>query len=126
MVSSCGFDSYLDYFRGDPKKWVLEQGWCQTRYMPKLAEYAGRLQEIPFDFHEMIGALAPRPIFINAPKGDTNFRRDSVGKVVEAASQVYQLYGKLDNLQVEHPDCGHEFPEALRQKAYQFMDETLK
>jgi hypothetical protein len=23
--------------------------------MPKLADYAGRLAEIPFDFHEMIG-----------------------------------------------------------------------
>ncbi len=36
VVSSCGLDSYLDYYGGDPKRWDPEQGWCQTRYMLKL------------------------------------------------------------------------------------------
>jgi hypothetical protein len=55
IVSSCGLDSYLDYYGGDPKRWQPEQGWCQTRYMPRLAGFAGRLADIPFDFHEMRG-----------------------------------------------------------------------
>ena len=59
IVSSCGLDSYLDYYNGDEKNWQPEKGWCQTRYVPALAEYRGRLADIPFDFHEMIGALAP-------------------------------------------------------------------
>ena len=66
VVSSCGLDSYLDYYGGDEKNWVLEKGWCQTRYMPKLADYKGRLADIPFDFHELIGALAPRHVLIIA------------------------------------------------------------
>ena len=73
VVSSCGLDSYLDYYGGDPQNWQLERGWCQTRYMPKLADYAGHLADIPFDFHEMIGALAPRTVFISAPLGDVEF-----------------------------------------------------
>ncbi|MCA8990601.1 MAG: hypothetical protein KDA88_01410, partial [Planctomycetaceae bacterium] len=52
VVSSCGFDSFTDYYNGDPKNWVLERGWCQTRYMPRLADYQNRLDEIPFDFTE--------------------------------------------------------------------------
>ena len=52
VVSSCGFDSFLDYYGGDPANWHPERGWCQTRYMPRLADYRGRLAEIPFDFHE--------------------------------------------------------------------------
>jgi dienelactone hydrolase len=126
VVSSCGFDSYLDYYGGDPQNWQLERGWCQTRYMPKLTEYSGRLAEIPFDFHEMVGALAPRPVFINAPLGDSNFKWDSVDRVVAAASQVYRLYGKPENLRVEHPDCGHDFPETLRQAAYRSLDQSLR
>jgi hypothetical protein len=126
VVSSCGFDSYLDYYSGDPRNWKLERGWCQTRYMPKLATYAGHLQDIPFDFHEMLGALAPRPVFVNAPFRDINFKWDSVDRVVAAASQVYRLYGKPKNLHLEHPDCGHEFPEAMRQMAYRLLDERLK
>jgi hypothetical protein len=126
VVSSCGFDSFLDYYDGDPRNWQPERGWCQTRYMPKLANYRGRLEGIPFDFHELIGALAPRPMFINAPLGDSNFRWRSVDEIVKVATPVYELYRAKENLRVEHLDCGHDFPEDIRKKAYQFLDGTLK
>jgi dienelactone hydrolase len=126
VVSSCGFDSYLDYYGGDPKNWELGRGWCQERYLPKLAEYRGRLAEIPFDFHEFLGALAPRPVFINAPLGDSNFQCRSVDEVVNAAAAVYRLYSAEENLAVEHPDCGHDFPEAVRERAYRLLAEKLR
>jgi dienelactone hydrolase len=126
IVSSCGFDSFLDYYGGDPKNWQPERGWCQTRYMLKLAEYGGRLQEIPFDFHELIGALAPRPVFINAPLGDSNFKASSVDEIVKAAAAVYRLHRAGKNLMLEHPDCGHDFPEAIREQAYRLLDEKLR
>jgi hypothetical protein len=126
IVSSCGFDSFPDYYGGDPEVWKPERGWCQTRYMPKLAQYAGRLNEIPFDFHELIGALAPRQVFVNAPLGDTNFKWRSVDAVAKAASQVYSLYGVPQNLRLEHPDCGHSFPPELRDVAYKLFDKNLR
>jgi dienelactone hydrolase len=126
IVSSCGFDSFLDYYDGDPKNWQPERGWCQTRYMLKLAEYRGRLEEIPFDFHELIGAVAPRPIFISAPLGDSNFQWRSVDEIVKAASAVYRLHRAEKNLTVEHPDCGHDFPETQRQQAYRMLEEKLR
>jgi hypothetical protein len=126
IVSSCGLDSFLDYYGGDEKVWQLEKGWCQTRYMLRLAEYRGRLEDIPFDFHELIGALAPRHVFINAPLRDSNFRHDSVDRVVAAASQIYKLYGQPARLRVEHPDCEHDFPDAMRQIAYELFDEVLE
>ena len=122
IVTSCGLDSYLDYYGGDAKNWQPERGWCQTRYMLKLASYNGRLAEIPFDFHELIGALAPRVCFINAPLKDSNFKWDSVDRVVAAASQIYKLHGKPENLLVEHPDCDHDFPDAMREKAYKLFE----
>ncbi len=126
VVSSCGFDSFLDYYDGDPKNWQPERGWCQTRYMPRLAEYRGRLEEIPFDFHELIGALAPRSVFVNAPLGDSNFQWRSVDEIVNAASAVYRLHRAEKHLAVEHPDTGHDFPEAQREQAYRLLAETLR
>ena len=126
VVSSCGFDSFLDYYGGDPANWQPERGWCQTRYMLKLAEYRGRLAEIPFDFHELLGALAPRPLFINAPLGDSNFRARSVDEVVAAASAVYRLYGAEKNLHVQHPPGGHDFPDEVRDQAYRLLEEKLR
>lgn len=126
IVSSCGLDSYLDYIGGAPRVWQPGQGWCQDRYMPKLANYAGRLADIPFDFHEMVGALAPRTVFISAPLKDSNFNWESVDRVVAAAAQVYRLYGKPENLRVDHPDCEHSFPASMRQIAYRVLDGRLK
>src|SRR5438876_9529186 len=126
VVSSCGFDSFVDYYGGDPEVWKPERGWCQTRYMPGLARYAGRLNEIPFDFQELIGALAPRQVFVSAPLGDTNFKWRSVDDIVKSASPVFRLYGVPQNLRVEHPDCGHLFPRGMRDMAYELFDKTLK
>src|SRR5690606_16804414 len=91
VVTSCGLDSFLDYYAGNEKMWLPEQGWCQTRYMPKLANYRGRIEEIPFDFHELIGALAPRDVLIVAPLKDSNFQAASVDRIVAAARPVFQL-----------------------------------
>ena len=126
VVSSCGFDSFLDYYAGDSANWQPGRGWCQTRYMPRLADYRGRLAEIPFDFHELIGALAPRPVFVNAPLRDANFRWQSVDEVLNAASAVFRLYRVPQNLQVEHPDCEHDFPPEVRDAAYRFLDQHLR
>lgn len=125
VVSSCGLDSFLDYYGGDEKVWLPEKGWCQTRYMLKLADYRGRLQDIPFDFHELIGALAPRHVLIIAPLRDHNFRAESVDRIAAAARPIYQLYGHPERLRVEHPDCAHEFPLEMRELAYRLLDSVL-
>jgi hypothetical protein len=117
IVSSCGFDSYLDYMNGNIK------GWTSIRYMPKLLNY--RLEEIPFDFHEMIAALSPRPFFVNAPISDANFKWQSVDKVIAAARMIYKLQGAENNLRVVHPNCEHDFPDEIREAAYKFIDEKL-
>jgi dienelactone hydrolase len=125
VVSSCGLDSYLDYYGGNPKNWDPEKGWCQTRYMLKLAGYKGQLADIPFDFHEMIGSLAPRHVLIIAPTRDSNFRADSVDRIVAAARPIFKLHGQEQRLRVEHPDCEHDFPPEMREAAYKLFDTVL-
>jgi dienelactone hydrolase len=125
VVSSCGLDSFLDYYGGDPKNWMAEKGWCQTRYMPRLAKYQGRLAEIPFDFHELIGSVAPRHVLIVAPKADSNFKAESVDRIAAAARPIFKLHGHPAHLRIEHPDGGHDFPAAMREEAYQLFDRVL-
>jgi hypothetical protein len=125
VVSSCGLDLYTDYYDGDPKVWRPEKGWCQVRYMPRLLAYADRLSDIPFDFAEMIGALAPRHCLISAPLRDSNFRWQSVDRIAAAARPVYALLGAADALRVEHPDSDHDFPMAIRQEAYALFEKHL-
>ena len=127
IISSSGLDSFLDYYGGNPAVWAPGKGWCQERYMPRLLNYAGRLAEIPFDFHELLGALAPRPVFVNAPLRDSNFQWQSVDRCIAAAREVYALYGApADRLTVAHPDSEHDFPDAQRETAYALLDSVLK
>ena len=94
--------------------------------MLRLLTYSSHLEDIPFDFHEILGALAPRPVFINAPLRDANFQWASVDRVVKSARAAYALHGAATWLQVEHPDCEHDFPDALRETAYHLFDSVLK
>jgi dienelactone hydrolase len=119
IVSSCGFDSVLDYYEGNLK------GWVQERYMLKMANYLGRPQDVPFDFYELIAALAPRRVFINAPLKDANFKWDSVDRVAAAARPVFAMHGVESNLTIRHPESHHDFPDRERMEAYQVIESVL-
>lgn len=120
IVSSCGFDSFVHYMNGNIK------GWCSDRYMPQLLQYQNHLGDVPFDFYELIGALAPRWVFINAPLGDSNFKSSSVDEIVSSAKPVFDLYHASTKLRVEHPNCAHEFPEPMRERAYRLFQNYLE
>jgi hypothetical protein len=120
IVSSCGLDSFLDYKNGDIT------GWTSSRYMPRLGNYRSRLEEIPFDFHELVAALAPRHCLISAPMRDDNFQWDSVRRIGQAARQVYELYGVAPRLRILHPPCDHDFPPEIREEAYRLFDRVLR
>jgi len=126
IASSCGFDSYLDYYDGAERVWYFGAGWCQIRYMPRLSNYRGRLDTIPYDFPELLGALAPRPLFVNAPLHDSNFRWKSVDVCAAAARPVYRLLGAGDRLVIRHPDSDHNFPDDMRAEAYRTIDSVLR
>ena len=112
IVSSCGLDLYTDYYGGDPKVWQTEKGWCQLRYMPRLLDYVGRLETIPFDFAEIIGTLAPRTCFISAPLRDANFRWASVDRIVAAARPVYAHARRTDGAERRAPRQRTRLPRA--------------
>jgi hypothetical protein len=120
VVSSCGLDSVLDYKDGNL------QGWVQERYMLKMAEYLGRPEAVPFDQYELVALLAPRRVFLSAPLHDSNFKHESVARIVKAARPVYALHGAEAKLSVMHPDCDHDFPDAAREEAYRLLALDLK
>jgi hypothetical protein len=95
--------------------------------MPRIASTYGKDPgKMPFDFTEVVGALATRPIFVSAPLKDHNFEVSGVVDCVKAAGPVYELLGAKENIVLRHPDVGHDFPPAVRQAAYAFLDKVLK
>jgi len=120
IVSSCGFDSLLDYYGGHI------QGYVQERYMLRMAEYLGHAQDCPWDHYELIACLAPRHVFVNAPLRDANFRWESVDRIAAAARPVFRLQHAESHLQVVHPDSEHDFPDAERCASYALIQRVLR
>jgi dienelactone hydrolase len=120
-VTSCGFTSFSRYYGGDLT------GWSHKGYMPRIAGVYGKSPErMPFDFHEILGLIAPRAVFVNAPAGDANFDVTGVKDCVRSARTVYgTIYRKPELLAVEHPEAGHDFPAEVRRRAYDFLDRSL-
>jgi putative membrane-bound dehydrogenase-like protein len=119
-VSNCGWTPMHDFKGGKLK------GWDQDRYMPRIrTEFGLDPDRVPFDFYEVIAAIAPRAFLSVSPVGDDNFDVAGVRKAIPAAEEVYQLLRAGDYLQVRYPDCAHNFPEGERGAAYAFLDQHL-
>jgi cephalosporin-C deacetylase-like acetyl esterase len=121
VVSSCGFTPFHDYYGGKVA------GWTSDRYMPRIGEvYENNAGRLPFDFYEVLGALAPRGFFSNSPIHDSNFDIAGVRKAFAQAETVYSLFGARERLRLVTPDAPHDFPEAERQAAYAWLDSLLQ
>ena len=117
VVTSCGFTAFEDYYGGDLT------GWTSDRYMPRIkSTYGSDPARMPFDFHEVIAAIAPRPLFVSAPLEDSNFEVSGVKKVEQSARQVYELCGAESALRFEYPDAKHDFPSDVRQTVYRWLE----
>lgn len=121
VVSSCGFTAFHSYYGGKLA------GWTSDRYMPRIRDvYGNDPNKVPFDFHELVAAIAPRPFFSNSPIQDSNFDVEGVRQVEAAAREVYELVGANEQLTVLYPDVKHDFPDDVRTAAYEWLDKQMK
>jgi dienelactone hydrolase len=120
VVSNCGFTR----FHKDDNANL--RAWASDRYMPRIhTVYHDDPDRVPFDFTEIVAALAPRPFLASAPERDSDFDVSGVQDCIAAARPVYALFGAADSLRANYPDSAHDFPEDAREVAYRFFDEHL-
>lgn len=130
VVSSSGW-TLFDYYNAGAKVTERYGGkmgpWAQDRYMPLVkTRYGLDPGKMPFDFDEVIAAIAPRYFFSNSPVNDSNFDVNGVKEGIRKAQEIYKLYKVPGHLQVHYPDAGHDFPVEIRQLAYKTIDSVLK
>lgn len=120
LVTSCGICALKEYVKTNGGNlW----GWAQDRYMPLISsKYKNDPELVPWDFPEIVEALAPRPLFINAPLHDENMNYPGNKIIIDKAITAYEELGASKLFRYENPDVQHSFPENIRQKAYDFID----
>ncbi|MDF9798908.1 hypothetical protein OKW21_004171 [Catalinimonas alkaloidigena] len=99
--------------------------------LPRLGFFAENEDRIPYDYHEILASVAPRPMLVIAPSWDQYHAYEDVKKTVLEAKKVYGLYHSEDKLQLEGPeDYNRLSPDTkalmLKWAKENFVEESLK
>lgn len=120
-VSSCGWASLggaPNPFSFSRREWFV--------HIPSLRHYfsAGIT---PFDFHEVVALIAPRPFFNYSAREDQFFpNAEDIARKAAEVRTVYSFYGRESHYQFVLGEGEHDFPDSIREQAYAFLDRHLK
>ena len=89
--------------------------------MPRLGFFIGHERQIPYDFDEVIGAIAPRPLLVVQPALDRDANPADVHSAVDEARKVYALYGAADKLELSEPWDYNRLPEKTQDEIIRWM-----
>jgi len=135
-ASNCGFDT----FRSDGNTWRWSHA---TALLPRLGFYVGNPRinmdfyravpdseviQTPFDMHELLSLVAPRPLFLSTSDEDFVFPNAgwSARRALARVRPVYELLGARDGLSSYFFSGGHTFPAEASNNAYTWLERWLK
>jgi hypothetical protein len=96
-------------------------------FVPRLAEFTGQMQKLPFDAHWFIALTAPRPWISIEGTDDQNCVPSAVKQSVLAAQPVYQFLGVSTNrVGVNYEPHRHALTAADWTAALDFADQQLR
>jgi hypothetical protein len=135
-VSNCGFDT----FRIDGNVWRWSHA---TALIPRLGFYVGsphinmdfyravpdsEVIKTPFDMHELLALIAPRPLLLSTSDEDFVFPNGgwSARRALARIKPVYELLGAQQNLSSYFFNGGHNFPSDASNNAFAWLERWLK
>jgi pimeloyl-ACP methyl ester carboxylesterase len=71
--------------------------------LPRLGFFVGHESQIPYDYDEIVGSIAPRPVYLANPLFDRDANFNDVHATATAAKKVYTLYQADANLRLDEP-----------------------
>ena len=96
-ASFCGFTP-MRTDTDDKPTGGLRRLWEWHSLQPRLCFYSGREAELPYDFDDVLGLIAPRPCLIVSPTHDREADLADVTACVGAARAAWQAHGAEDRL----------------------------
>ncbi|MEO9050614.1 MAG: alpha/beta fold hydrolase, partial [Ginsengibacter sp.] len=89
--------------------------------LPRLGFFVGHEDRIPFDFHEIMASIAPRPLLVVAPTMDKNASLKDVQNSVIESKKIYQLYGLPGNIQIFSPVDYNRFSKEMQDQTVRWI-----
>ncbi len=125
LVSICGFtpmrSDTADRGTGGIARYSHEHP-----LIPRLGFFVGHENQIPYDFPELLGSLAPRPVLVVQPQLDRDATPADVQSAIEQAKKVYALYGSAAKLQLQDPWDYNRLPTRMQDEIVKWMGANLR
>jgi dienelactone hydrolase len=125
VVSVCGFTP-LRTDTADKGAGGLARYAVERPLIPRLGLFIGNESKVPYDFDEILGAIAPRPVFVLAPKYDRDANPADVHSTLLAARKVYDLYGAGDKLKIDEPWDYNHLASDMQDRIMLWMRQNMK
>ena len=93
--------------------------------MPRLLNFDGMESDIPFDFDDLIALLAPRKILLVTPQMDRTIQPGDLEKILGHATQVYDLYGQKNALDIRNPMDYNRFSSEIRNTVITWLEDRV-
>ena len=93
--------------------------------VPLLGFFIGHESQIPYDYQDLLGMIAPRPVLVVEPLLDRDATPADVASAVSQAKQVYSLYGAGDKLAINEPWDYNRLPNNTLNDAVKWMTSNL-
>jgi dienelactone hydrolase len=124
VVSICGFTP-VRTDTSDRGTGGLARYSIDLPLLPRLGFFTGHESKLPYDYNELIAAIAPRPVYVLAPQLDRDANPADIRAAVEQAKKIYSLYRAADKLMLDEPWDYNRLPEAAQDRAIQWMSATM-
>ena len=89
--------------------------------LPRLGFFASSEARIPYDYHELLACVSPRPILVIAPEWDRDASPAGVRQCVAEAQGVFRLCGAPEGLTLLTPDTYNQFSAAMRTEVFDWL-----
>lgn len=120
IATSCGFS----VFAGDPDP----NRWGRRPWFSHLPRLTPDIESgtVPFDWNEIAALAAPVPWFCWMGQQDRIFPHwRHIAAAMDDMDELYRFLDAAVSLTLLMGNSGHDFPPAIRQEAYRFLDTAL-
>lgn len=119
VVSISGFTPMRS---GDLNELHIDDLSRQHLLMPRLGFFQEAPERIPYDYGDLLAAIAPRPVLVIAPQHDQAADVKSVKASVRKANQAYHLWGDDQYIDLVTPDDYNRFSDEMRKNVIQWLE----
>ncbi len=123
VASFSGFTPFR-YDTDERKTGGIRRLWKDHALLPKLGLYQGDEKDIPYDYEDLLGLIAPRPCLVVSPQDDRTANLTAVSESV-ARARVH-LGDNSENLIHETPDDINRFQRDQQDRVLRWLSENQK